>query len=79
MLSRQSSYTTLGTEELGGTLAVLRRRREDAETENDHYMACYWQGAHDALWAVGAHRLDYPEDLMRVLDAMIEDEKKKGR
>ncbi|MBQ9020614.1 MAG: hypothetical protein IJ113_01165 [Eggerthellaceae bacterium] len=72
MLSRQSSYTTLGTEELAGALAVLTRRREDAEGESDHYMSCYWQGAHDALWAVGAHRLDTQEDLMRVMDALIE-------
>lgn len=75
MLSRQSSYTTLGTDELGGALAVLSRRREQAEGENDHYMACYWQGAHDVLWCVGAHRLDTQEDLMRVMDTLIDQQK----
>lgn len=78
MLSRQSNYTTLGAVELGGALTLIERRRRQAEDENDGYMSSYWQGAHDALWAVGAHRLDYPDDLLTVMDAIIKEERKKG-
>lgn len=78
MLSRQSNYTTLGTEELNGALTALTHRREQAESDGDLYLSTYYQGAHDVLWAVSAHRLDTQADLLLVLDSLIEMQKEKG-